>query len=33
VAHHGQFVLQHGELLDLSGMAVFSHDMRANERR
>ena len=33
VALHGQLTLEHGELLDKSGMAVFPHDLRPNERR
>jgi hypothetical protein len=33
VALHGQLTLEYGELLDKSGMAVFPHHTRPNERR
>jgi hypothetical protein len=32
VALHGQVTLEHGELLEKSGMAMFPHDTRPNER-
>jgi len=32
VAFYGQLTLERGEALDLSGMAVFPHDTRADER-